>query len=109
VAKIATNGIVYIEKVLAINCKSLYGNMGQLRNKLLNSVFSMVVLDGSGAETPAARGHWWYEGEAPSGWEVFAIFSIKITHFNAYFGQNSYFKAITHQSKAFEKQFKHTN
>jgi len=29
-------------------------------------------------------------------------FSIKITHFYAYFGQYSYFKAITHQFKAFE-------
>jgi len=29
-------------------------------------------------------------------------FSIKITHFYAYFGQNSYFKAITHQLEAFK-------
>jgi len=35
-------------------------------------------------------------------------FSMKITHFYAYFGQTSYFKAITHQLKAFEKQHKHT-
>jgi len=38
----------------------------------------------------------------------FCNFSIKITHFYAYFGQNSYFKATTHQLKAFEKQFKRT-
>jgi len=36
----------------------------------------------------------------------FGNFSIKIAHFDAYFGQNSYFKAITHQLKAFEKQSK---
>jgi len=35
-------------------------------------------------------------------------FSIKITHCYAYFGQNSYFKAITHQLKAFKKQSKRT-
>jgi len=29
-------------------------------------------------------------------------FSIQITHFYAYFGQNNYFKAITHQLKAFK-------
>jgi len=34
----------------------------------------------------------------------FCNFSIKITHIFAYFGQNNYFKAITHQLKAFEKQ-----
>jgi len=32
----------------------------------------------------------------------FCNFSIKITHFYAYFGQNSYFKAITHQLKSFK-------
>jgi len=31
----------------------------------------------------------------------FCNFLIKTTHFYAYFGQNSYFKAITHQLKAF--------
>jgi len=31
---------------------------------------------------------------------IFCNFSIKITHFYAYFSQNSYFKAITHQLKA---------
>jgi len=29
-------------------------------------------------------------------------FSIKLTHFYAYFGQNSCFKAIIHQLKAFK-------
>jgi len=38
----------------------------------------------------------------------FCNFSIKITQFYAYFGQNSYFKAITHQLKTFEKQSKPT-
>jgi len=38
----------------------------------------------------------------------FCNFSIKITHFYAYFGQNGYFKAIIHQLKAFEKQSKRT-
>jgi len=33
----------------------------------------------------------------------FCTFSIKTTHFEAYFGQNSYFKAFIHQLKAFEK------
>jgi len=32
----------------------------------------------------------------------FYNFSIKITHFYACFSQNSYFKAITHQLKAFK-------
>jgi len=41
-------------------------------------------------------------GGAPSRWAIFAIFSIKITHFNAYFGHNSYFKAIIHQIKGFK-------
>jgi len=34
--------------------------------------------------------------------ENFCNFSVKITYFYAYFGQNSYFKAITHQLKAFK-------
>jgi len=34
-------------------------------------------------------------------------FSIKITHFYAYLGQNSYFKAIIHQVKAFERHICH--
>jgi len=38
----------------------------------------------------------------------FCNFSIKITHFYAHVGPNSYFKAITHQLKAFKKQFKRT-
>jgi len=38
----------------------------------------------------------------------FCNFSIKINHFYINFSQNSYFKAITHQLKAFEKQSKHT-
>jgi len=38
----------------------------------------------------------------------FCNFLIKITQFYAYFGQKIYFKAITHQFKAFEKQSKRT-
>jgi len=47
-------------------------------------------------------------GEKPSALGDFCNFSTKLTHFYAYFGQNSYFKAITHQLKAFEKQSKRT-
>jgi len=36
----------------------------------------------------------------------FCNFSIKITYFYAYFGQNGYFEAKTHQLKAFEKKSK---
>jgi len=32
----------------------------------------------------------------------FCNFSMKIAHFYAYFGQNSYFKAITHQLQVFK-------
>jgi len=35
-------------------------------------------------------------------------FSTKIMHFYAYFGQNSYHRATTHQLKAFEKQSNRT-
>jgi len=38
----------------------------------------------------------------PSALGNFATFLIKITHFYANFGQNSYFEAITHQLKAFK-------
>jgi len=41
--------------------------------------------------------------KSPRRWKIlFCNFSIKITHFYAYFGQNNYFKAITYQLKAFE-------
>jgi len=33
---------------------------------------------------------------------------LKVTHFYEYFGQNSYFEAITHQLKAFIKQSERT-
>jgi len=47
------------------------------------------------------------EGLAGSGNKALALgdlynFSIKITHIYAYFSQNSYFKATTHQLKAFK-------
>jgi len=38
-------------------------------------------------------------GEEPPALGHFYIFLIKITHIYVYFGQNSYFKAITHQLK----------
>jgi len=76
-------------------------------------------------EPPATGGHRESQGEAQppkdGGWvkapsprkqgdrlrspqplSDFCSFSIKITHFYAYFGQNSYFKAITHQLKGFK-------
>jgi len=40
--------------------------------------------------------------------ERFLQFFNKNNTFYAYFGQNRYFKAITYQLKAFEKQSKHT-
>jgi len=43
------------------------------------------------------------------GLESFCNFSTKITHFYAYFGQNSYFKAMIPQLKAFEKQYNGIN
>jgi len=39
----------------------------------------------------------------------FCNFLIKITYFLYTFRQNSYFKAVTHQLKAFEKQSKRIN
>jgi len=47
-------------------------------------------------------------GEKPSTLGDFCNFSIKITQFYAYFDQIRYFKAITYQLKAFEKQSKRT-
>jgi len=79
---------------------------------------------GLGAEPPAAGGHLGSGGEAqppengglrqspqpPEARGLEAELSdtgrflhfFKITHFYAYFGQNSYFKAITHQLKEFK-------
>jgi len=48
----------------------------------------MGVGEGLGAEPP------------PLG--DFCNFSIKITRFYAYFGQNNYFEGMTHQLKAFK-------
>jgi len=60
----------------------------------------MGVLAGVwGAKAPS---HWRQGGlgaESPA-LGNFCYFSIKIMHFYAYFGQNSCFKAITHQLKA---------
>jgi len=41
-------------------------------------------------------------GAEPPGLGDFCNFSVKMTYFYAYFGQNSYFKAIIHQLKAFK-------
>jgi len=46
----------------------------------------------------AARGKKVWGPEPPE----LGDFSIKIMHFYAHFGQNSYFKAITYQLKAFK-------
>jgi len=54
-----------------------------------------------GLEAPAARGKGL--GAKLLALDDFCYFSIKIM---LYFGQNSYFKAITHQLTAFKKQFK---
>jgi len=71
---------------------------------------------GSGGGAPAAGGHFRRGfgdkasnrrrqgdlGAEPPALGDFCNFSIKITYFYAYFGQNSYFKAITYQLKAFK-------
>jgi len=48
---------------------------------------------------PKSKGLW---GRSPQRWEIFCNFSMKITHFHAYFTENSYFEVITHQLKAFK-------
>jgi len=52
----------------------------------------------SGAEIPAARGHWGRGGlrSKPS---ALGNFSIKISYFYAHLGQNRYFEVITPQLK----------
>jgi len=56
---------------------------------------------GLGAESPAAEAIGCLEAKPPALGD-FCNFSIKITLFYAYFGLNSYFKAITRQFKAFK-------
>jgi len=53
---------------------------------------------------PAAKS----KGVWPPALGNFCNFSIKVTHFYTRFGQNSYFKAETHQLIAFEKHSKRT-
>jgi len=48
---------------------------------------------------PPADGDKGVWGQSPQRWVIFCNFSIKITHFCAYFYQ--YFTAINHQLKAF--------
>jgi len=55
---------------------------------------------GLGALPPEAKG---FLGGIPSAGR-FLQFSIKITYFYAYFGQNGYFKAVTHQLNAFKTE-----
>jgi len=45
-------------------------------------------------------------GLSPQLWAIFAIFK-KLMHFYAYFGQNSYFKAIIHQLKVLKVSLKY--
>jgi len=58
-------------------------------------------LGGLGDSPPEARGY----GTGPSAVD-FCNFLIKIVYFYAYFGQNRYFKAITHQLKEFPPAFR---
>jgi len=64
----------------------------------------LEVIGGLGAK-PSTAGGWGSGGKALGN---FCNFLIKITHFYAYFVKNRYFKAITDQLKAFEKQSKRT-
>jgi len=50
----------------------------------------------------------WGLGAKPPALGDFSNFLLKITHYYAYFVQNSYFKAIAHQLKALEKKSKRT-
>jgi len=61
-----------------------------------------------GVKTPASKGKGGLAGGKAPALGEFCNFSIKITHFYAYFGLNSYFKAVNHQLKAFENQSKRT-
>jgi len=63
--------------------------------------------DWSGGKTPIRQMQVGLETKPPA-MRDFYNFSIKLTHFYAHFCQSSYFKAITHQSKAFKKQSKRT-
>jgi len=55
----------------------------------------------SGGKAPSRRRQRGLGVESPALGE-FCNFSIKLTHFYAYIGQNSYFKAITQQIKTFK-------
>jgi len=55
---------------------------------------------GADPQPPKARG--------PTALRDFCNVLINITHFYTHFDQNSYFKTMTHQLKAFEKQSKRT-
>jgi len=56
---------------------------------------------GLGADLQAAGGHWESGSEAPIAGRFLQNFN-KNNAFYAYFDQNSYFKAIIHQFKAFK-------
>jgi len=82
-------------------------------NTYLSSESSSVVQDSSPLQKCHMVNQWRsqdFSVEGREGWGLlpglsdFCNFSTKITHFYAYFSQNSYFKAMNHQLKAFEKQ-----
>jgi len=59
-------------------------------------------------QSPEAGGLMGVKPPALDAFCIFFFFSIKITHFYAYFGQNIDFEVITLSIKAFEKQSKRT-
>jgi len=66
------------------------------------------VLVGSGGRAPRRRRALGSEGKAPIRWRLGVWRQGQRWAIFAYFGQNSYFEAITHQLKAFMKQSKRT-
>jgi len=65
--------------------------------------FSIEGRSGGGA--PSRRRQGGLDSVTPA-FDDFCNFSIKIMHFYTKFGQNSYFKVITHQLKAFKISLK---
>jgi len=72
--------------------------------KVINSSSKVeATLHNSGvAKITQLEGVWLGSGGRAPALGDFCNFSIKITHFYADFGQNSYFKAVTYQLKAFK-------
>jgi len=97
---------LYTNKHVFFKCLNICLRIGVVVIHLVAVAYSQDF--SIGGEPPAAEGHWGSGGkqgglgeESPALGD-FCNFSIKRTHFYAYFGQNSYFKAITHQLKAFK-------